>query len=92
MIFQSSVAHIVILLCIDGCISQLNSNGFWPNQRQAPPRGEQNQVNRPPDREEPAPSRPGSFYKQRLEREQLYEAYNLLHTLAQVTILLLKFT
>ena len=33
-----------------------------------------------------------AFFKQRQEREQLYEAYNLLHSLAQVSILAVNFS
>ena len=74
--------------------TQSSNSGYWNNQRQSiPPKGDSSNLN---NRQQENSNRPESvsspqnsaYFKQRLEREQLYEAYNLLHTLAQVDVVM----
>jgi len=82
----------LIAFQISFIISQSNSNnGFWPLNRpasvvrgEAPRDTATTRLSDGRNDEIPYNSKSGAFFKQRQEREQLYEAYNLLHTLAQV--------
>ena len=79
LIFSS----IIFSSCVGLTISA--KSGSWgPTSSMAGAMGKPNNGKKDSPVKEQTPAKGGSIFKKRQEREQLYEAYNLLHSLAQV--------